>query len=466
MRRTKVVATLGPASASPETVAQMIAAGVDVVRFNTAHATPDELTPRLVQVRAAATAAGRHVAVLVDLAGPKIRLGEVEDGTVLIPGSKFTLTADDCRGDVTRACIAYAGLAADVSAKDRLLIDDGRIELVVEGIEGADVVTRVVSGGPLESRKGVNVPGVTLSVDPITDADRSALAWAQESGVDWIGQSFVRSASDVRALRALMGECTVPIMAKIEKHEAADDIDAIVEAADGVMVARGDLAVETAPERVPVLQRCIVAAARESGCPVVIATEMLDSMRTQRQPTRAEASDVANAIFSRADAVMLSGETAMGAYPVESVETMVRIIEAAEQVGSERMHTSDAAHLDDIQTAMSAAACELAGDLGAAAIIPLSQSGATALAVARYRPSAAIIAVTPSEATARKLAIVWGVHPEITPFSGSATELFDAAVDAAKRASRARAGDIVVLTAGLFSRTPGGTDMVHARVVP
>ncbi len=465
MRRTKVVATFGPASASPETVAQMIAAGVDVARFNAAHSSADDLERRVAEVRSAAAAAGRQVAVLVDLAGPKIRLGEVSPGTVLSPGSEFRLVSAVCHGDESQACIAHAGLAADVSYGDRILIDDGRIELVVERIDGDDVVTRVSSGGPLESRKGVNVPGVTLSVEPITEADRAALAWAQQAGVDWIGQSFVRSAQDVYDLRELMGDRVIPIMAKIEKHEASGDIEGIVKAADGVMVARGDLAVETAPERVPVLQRRIVAVARESGCPVVIATEMLDSMRTQRRPTRAEASDVANAIFAHADAVMLSGETAMGAYPVESVETMVRIIEAAEQASDSSVRPLGGCRLDSIQSAMSVAACELAGDLDATAIIPLTQSGATARAVARHRPRAPIIAVTPSEWTARKLAIVWGVHSVPTPFSGSAEELFDTAVRVAREAGWVSPGDAVVLTAGLFSRTQGGTDMVHARIV-
>ncbi|HSK46817.1 MAG TPA: pyruvate kinase [Coriobacteriia bacterium] len=463
MRRTKVVATLGPATDSPQVMERIIAAGVDVVRLNAAHSGPTELEPRLAAVRAAASAVGSEIAVLLDLPGPKIRVGEMVQGTVLEDGAAFRLLDEDCIGDREHACVTHLGLAGDVHTGDRILLDDGRIELKVTGAAENEVITQVVSGGPLSSNKGVNVPGVTLSVDAITDYDRSVLAWALEADIDWIGQSFVRSAADVEALRALMTNRLIPIVAKIEKHEAIAEIERIILAADGVMVARGDLAVETAPEQVPVLQRQIVRAARDAGRPVVVATEMLDSMRTRRRPTRAEASDVANAIFTRADAVMLSGETAVGDYPVESVETMVRIIEAAEKAALPPRPPLEYRGLDDVQTAVSSAVCELATDLEAAAIVPLTQSGATAFAVSRHRPESPIVAATPTLRTARKLAIAWGVRSVVLDFSDDFADLLDQVVEAVCDGGFVRTGDRVTLTAGLWSRTPGGTDFIHVR---
>jgi len=304
---------------------------------------------------------------------------------------------------------------------------------------------------------------VTLSVEVITDYDRAVLDWAMGVDVDWVGQSFVRSAEDVEALRSLMTTRQIPIVAKIEKHEATTNIEQIFLASEAVMVARGDLAVETAPEQVPVLQRLIVRAARETGRPVIVATEMLDSMRTHPRPTRAEASDVANAIFLRADAVMLSGETAVGEYPIESVATMVRIIEASEREALPPRPSQEHQALDDVQTAVSHAVCELATDLGAAAIVPLTQSGATALAVARHRPDSPIIAATPKLETVRKLALAWGVRSVMLPFPDNFAELLDAVVLRVGKTDYVNAGDRVALTAGMWTSTPGGTDFIHVR---
>ncbi len=381
-------------------------------------------------------------------------------------GTSFCLYADECVGDAGHACVTHAGLSDDVTAGDRILVDDGRIELEVTGVRPAEVTTRVVTGGPLTSNKGVNVPGVTLSVDTITPNDRCTLDWAMTTDVDWVGQSFVRSAADVEALRALMTERVIPIVAKIEKHEAAEAIEEIIAAADAVMVARGDLAVETAPEQVPVLQRRITRAVRDAGRPVIIATEMLDSMRVSRRPTRAEASDVANAIFARADAVMLSGETAVGRYPIESVETMVRIIAAAETVAPPARPASVHSGLDDVQMAVSLAVCDLAEELGAQAIVPLTQSGATALAVARNRPEVPIVAATTTEATARMLSLVWGVRAVVLPFAEDFNDLLAATIEAVRASGRVDSGDLVALTAGLATRTPGRTDFIHVRTVP
>jgi pyruvate kinase len=464
LRRTKIIATLGPATDSPEVLRDLLRAGADVVRLNAAHAGIDELDARLGAVRDAAAALDRQVGVLVDLAGPKIRIGEVTSGTILLEGEPFEIRAEKCIGDTARACISYAGLAGDVAPGDRILLDDGRIELEVVGADEGNVRTVIRVGGLLLGRKGVNLPGVSLSVEPISDADRAVLAWAQEAEVDWVGQSFVRSAADIDLLRSLLTVRAIPVLAKIEKHEAIEHIDEIVERADAVMVARGDLGVETSPEVVPVLQRRIVEIARGLGRPAVIATEMLDSMRTASRPTRAEASDVASAVFGDADALMLSGETAVGEHPVEAVATMARIVSAAE--GAARPIQPRHAHdCRDTQMAVSAAVAELAADLDLAAIVTLTQSGATALAVARNRPDTTVIAATPSPETARRLSLVWGVTTMLTPLPEDLAEMLDLVIAAVRDAGMVGVGTKVAVTAGLSARTSGGTDAILVRDV-
>lgn len=463
MRRTKIVATLGPATQSREMLVRIIEAGVDVVRLNAAHSGPGDLATLLKEVRSASHEVGREIGVLLDLPGPKLRVGDVEKGTTLEQGQPFMLLADECVGDATHACVTHRALADDLSPGDHILIDDGRIELEVTGTKPGEVATRVHVGGVLSSNKGVNVPGVTLSVDPITRYDRTVLAWAMANDIDWVGQSFVRAARDVESLREYMTERVIPIIAKIEKHEASGDIDGIVAAADAVMVARGDLGVETSPERVPVLQRQIIAAARAAGKPVVVATEMLDSMRTRPRPTRAEASDVANAIFNRADAVMLSGETAVGEYPVEAVQTMARIAVAAEESAPPARPPRGAGAGDDVQQAVSSAVEELAADLGLAAIVTLTQSGATALAVSRWRPDTPIVAATPHTETCRRLAIAWGVQAIVLPFSDNTNQLLDQVAAHVRDAGYAAEGERIAITAGLAARTHGGTDFIHVR---
>ncbi|MDP2183553.1 MAG: pyruvate kinase [Actinomycetota bacterium] len=467
MRRTKIVATIGPASDAPATLDALIAGGVDVARLNASHADISELGARLVAVREAAGRAGAHVAVMLDLPGPKMRVGAMAAGTSLEPGHCFELLPGECTGDSHRACMTYAGLVDDLSIGDRIMLDDGRIELRVSGLGDGAVQTDVVVGGALSSHKGVNVPGVHLGIDAITGYDREVLAWGLEVGVDLIAQSFVRSADDVSRLRELMGASPVPIVAKIEKHEAADEIAAIVATADVVMVARGDLGVETSPEEVPVLQRRIIDACRDSGTPVIVATQMLESMTTSPRPTRAEASDVANAIFDRVDAVMLSAETAIGSYPVKSVETMARISAAAEESlsgrGSDRRRTSA---LTDVTRAVSAAACELADDLGLSAIVTATQSGATALAVARNRPGAPVVAVTPSEVVARRLAVVWGVRSVVAPVAPAEDNTLQSLLAAVRDAGAVAAGEKVAVTAGVARGVPGGTDLILVREVP
>jgi len=460
VRRTKIIATLGPASDSPDVLGGLIEAGVDVARLNTAHATREMLERQLLGVRAAARAAGRHVAVMLDLGGAKIRLGEVAPGTVLTVGAAFELRAVDALGDVAGASISHGGLAHDVSPGDRILIDDGRIELTVTDIAGDTVQTVVEAGGPLSSRKGVNIPGVTLGVEGVTELDCENLAWALDAGIDLIAQSFVRSADDIHRLRAAMGERRVPIVAKIEKHEALGDLAGIVAVSDMVMVARGDLGVETSPEDVPVAQRRIVAECRATGTPVVVATQMLESMTTASRPTRAEASDVANAIFDNVDAVMLSGETAVGAHPVHVLKTMDRIVRAAEAAGVDEA-LSVPYRPGGVGAAVSRAACDLADDLELAAIVTVTQTGATALSVAAHRPRVPVLAGTPDEAVARSLALVWGIRPVVIDSYRTTDELVSAAIEAATASGLVAAGGQVAVTGGAAMHVAGSTDFVQ-----
>lgn len=464
MRRTKIVATIGPASDSPAVLDSLLAAGVDIARLNASHSGPDELAARLQAVRAAGERAGRSVAVMLDLAGPKLRLGEMEPGARLETGTEFSIVPGECVGDPTRACLSYAGFAEDVAPGDRLLLDDGGLELVVTEVDHSAVRTRVVTGGPISSRKGVNAPGVALNVDPITDYDREVLAWGLEAGIDLVAQSFVRSALDVERLRDFIGTSGVPIVGKIETYAATREIEAIVAASDAVMVARGDLGVETAPEEVPVLQRHIIELCRDFGVPVIVATQMLESMTTAPRPTRAEASDVANAIFDHVDAVMLSAETAIGAYPAASVRTMARIIGRAEESGPPPVPAT-ATHGDsgDVTAAVSAAVCDLARDLRLEAIVTATQSGATARAVARHRPSAPVIAVTPDPAVARRLCVVWGVRPLVVPLADDTDIMLDKVVAAVRDAGFATPGQRVAITAGISTRVPGATDFILVR---
>lgn len=456
-RRTKIVATIGPACDAPGVLERVLAAGVDVARLNASHGELPELARRLAAIRAWAATSGRVVGLLLDLPGPKLRVGEMAPGTVLVEGSEFVLSAGEGAGDAARACVSWDGLAADVSEGDRILLDDGGLELRVLSARG-DVVTSVVRGGVLGSHKGVNVPGVSLRVDGVTPRDLELLAWGLDAGVDLIAQSFVRSARDVERLRAAMGDRVVPIVAKVEKYEALGDLDAIVVAADAVMVARGDLAVETSPESVPPAQRRIVETCRQAGRPVVVATQMLESMTHAPSPTRAEASDVATAVFEGADAVMLSEETAIGEFPVEAVETMDRVCRAAEDAGpSVPVPPGEAA----AGSPVAAAAVALARDTGARVIVTATSSGATARAVASLRPPQPVLAVTPHASVAGSLSIVWGVICAVVAHTRTIEETTRTAVDAARGLGLAGAGERAVLTAGTTAGVIGSTDLVR-----
>lgn len=464
MRRTKIIATIGPATESEQVLAELVLAGMNIARLNASHSSLEVLEERFERIRTVSAQQGRHVAIMLDLAGPKLRVGQMAPDARLEAGALFSIDLGVCVGDSSRACVTYSGLAKDVSSGDRILLDDGALELEVLATHDTRIDTRVVIGGPLTSNKGVNVPGVTLGLASITDRDREVAAWGIKVGVDLMAQSFVRSAADVEELRALTGSA-VPIVAKIEKHEATLNIVEIVGAADAVMVARGDLGVETAPEHVPVLQARIVEAARLQGKPVIVATQMLESMKTSPRPTRAEASDVATAIFEGADAVMLSAETAVGQYPVEVIRLMDRIARAAEEsrispTGSAGVHGAD------VGRAVSAAVVRLAEDLDLAAIVVATESGATARAVAAHRPRVPVIAVTPLERTARRLAAVWGVAALLVPLSEDTDEMLEAVLSVVRDAGLASVGERVAITAGRASRTPGATDFLVVRQIP
>lgn len=471
MRATKIVTTIGPASEAPGVLERLVAAGMDVARINTAHSDLASLRARLEAIRAASQHDGGRVGVMLDLGGPKVRVGEMAPGTVLGPGARFDLVPGERTGDRTVASVTYEGLGTDVRSGDRILLDDGAIELRVVSASADRVETLVAVGGTLRSHKGVNVPGVRLSVDAITPKDLEDLAWGLDAGVDMVAQSFVRSADDVRRLRAAMGERRVPIVAKIEKHEAVDDLAAIIHEADAIMVARGDLGVETSPEQVPVLQRLIVSACLDAGRPVIVATQMLESMVSAVRPTRAEASDVANAVFEGADAVMLSAETAVGRYPLEAVETMARICvsaEGAQGVEPEQLSESGGAPATpgtssavDVTRAVSGAVGRLADELGVVAIVTATESGATARAVAARRPAVPILAITPDAVVARALSLVHGVHPRVIRPVSSIEEQAALAIDAALASGLAKPGDLIALTAGVAQNRPGTTDLIR-----
>ena len=463
MRRTKIVATIGPATESPEALTALVAAGVDVARLNASHSTVDELDQRLHTIRKVSDAAGRHVATLLDLPGPKVRLGQVAESQAEVGDSVVLATSD--RGVAPAGsieCPECAVMASAVTSGDVLVVGDGDVELEVTGASPNAITTRVISGGPIASRRGITARGVSVAADPLTPADREYAAWGMEASVDMIAQSFVREASDVIALRELLGERAIPIVAKIEKPEAVVDIEAIVRHADAVMVARGDLGVASTPEDVPVFQKRVVRAARASGRPVVVATQMLESMIHSPRPTRAEASDVANAVFDSVDAVMLSAETAVGSYPVETVSTMSRILAMAEEYQAVATIPPVPHATDDVPWAVSASVAELARCLDLAAIVTATESGATALFVAAHRPHTPIVAVTPSAETARRLGLVWGVSAMVVPAPRDMDDMIRIAIDAAREAG-CTIGALVAITAGVALSRPGTTDLIHVR---
>ncbi|MGF1473120.1 MAG: pyruvate kinase [Rubrobacteraceae bacterium] len=467
MRRTKIVATLGPATSSPEQVEKLIKAGINVTRLNFSHGDHDGHQKSARTVRETADEVHHNVALLQDIQGPKIRTGEVEEGTELVEGSRVVIVpGGDFVGDANRLTTSYEKLAEDVRAGERLLIDDGLLGLKVEKVEDGEVVCEVIEGGEISSHKGLNFPDTELSIKGLTPKDLDDLEFGvKELKPDWIAASFVRSGDEVREIKERMNEFggEVPLISKIEKHEAIEDIEDIMIASDGIMVARGDLAIELSNERVPIEQKRMIARCRRLGKPIIVATQMLDSMIRNPRPTRAEVSDVANAIFDRTDAVMLSGETAVGSHPVQSVREMDRICRAAEGAINYGRDISASASWGrgDRYDALTHAACGLAEVLESEAILTSTQTGLSCIRLSRFRPPNKILAVSPREDTVHKLALVWGVTAILGDPLGSVEERFKAAVQNAVDEGWLEEGDRLVITGGTSSSAPGSADLLQ-----
>ncbi|MCP6757610.1 MAG: pyruvate kinase [Fischerella sp. CENA71] len=471
LRRTKIVATIGPATSSPEMLKAIIEAGATTLRLNFSHGSHADHQRNIRLIRQTAFELNQPVGILQDLQGPKIRLGKFENGSiVLAKGDRFTLTNRPVVGTQEISCVTYDYLADEVPVRARILLDDGRVEMVVEEIdkEKGDLHCRVTVPGTLSNNKGVNFPGVYLSIKAMTDKDREDLMFGLDQGVDWVALSFVRNPQDVMEIKELISSAgkNVPVIAKIEKHEAIEQMEAILALCDGVMVARGDLGVELPAEDVPMLQKRLIATANRLGIPIITATQMLDSMVSNPRPTRAEVSDVANAILDGTDAVMLSNETAVGKFPVEAVATMARIAEKIEQ---ENIQNNNASQVRDrkrsIPNAISQAVGQIAQQLGAAAIMSLTQTGSTARNVSKFRPWTPILAITPHVNVARQLQLVWGVKPLLVLELPSAGQTFQAAINVALENNLVFEGDLVVMTAGTLQGVSGSTDLIKVEVV-
>ncbi|MFD1858772.1 pyruvate kinase [Aeromicrobium camelliae] len=463
MRRAKIVCTLGPATDTAERILELAIAGMDVARLNMSHGDQDEQLKRLERVRRAAEATGKAIAVLADLQGPKIRLGRFKDGPYELKyGDTFTITTDDVVGDQTRASTTFKGLPGDVAPGDEILIDDGRVRLRATEVTDTDVVTTVEVPGPVSNNKGINLPGVNVSVPALSEKDVDDLRFALRAGVDFIALSFVRNAADAEDVRRIMAEedVFVPVIAKIEKPQAVENLDDIMDAFDGFMVARGDLGVELPLEDVPLVQKQIIEKARRNAKPVIVATQMLESMISAPRPTRAEASDVANAVLDGADAVMLSGETSVGQFPVQTVKIMSRIIASTEDHGLPRM----AAYTWKARTKrgiICRAAAEVAEAVQAEYVVAFTTSGDTAQRMARYRSYIPVIAFTPHEKVRNQLALTWGVEtfrvPEVRHTDQMVLQVDRALLEIGKCAE----GTNVVIVAGAPPGIPGSTNALR-----
>ncbi len=468
-RRARILATLGPASSTFEQIRALARAGADVFRLNFSHGTHEDHAERYRIIRQVEQELGRPIGILMDLQGPKLRVGKIAGGkTVLATGQAFRLDLDPAEGDAARANLPHPEIFAALEDGTDLLLDDGKLRLRVDR-HGPDFAeTTVMVGGPLSDRKGVNVPGVILPISPLTAKDRADLEFGLSLGVDWVALSFVQRPEDIVEARSLIGN-RAWIMAKLEKPAAIEHLDAIVAQADGIMVARGDLGVELPPQRVPVLQQRIVRRARAAGKPVVVATQMLESMITAPVPTRAEASDVATAVYSGADAVMLSAESASGQYPVEAVTIMEHIIHEVEadpswRANLEATHSPVEANIPD---AICCALRRVAGLLEPAATVAYTASGFSALRASRERPPTPILALTSQPETARRLALAWGVRPVHFPEQlHESSEMIDRATAAARQAGLAETGDMLIVIAGLPFGRSGSTNLLHIAQVP
>jgi pyruvate kinase len=463
VRRAKIVCTLGPATSSPERIRELVDAGMDVARLNLSHGTYAEHEEIYRLVRAASDESGHGVGIFVDLQGPKIRLGRFKEGSARLEnGQSFTITTRDIEGDSEIAPTTYAGLPGDVGSGDQILIDDGKVRLRVTEVDGADVHTEVVTGGSVSDNKGINLPGVSVSVPAMSEKDIEDLRWGLHLSVDFVALSFVRSASDVEDVRKIMEEegLLLPVIAKIEKPQAIDNLDAVIKAFDGFMVARGDLGVECPLEDVPFLQKRVIEKARRNAKPVIVATQMLESMITNPAPTRAEASDVANAVLDGADAVMLSGETSVGDYPIETVRTMARIISATE---SHELHHMAAIDWQPKTRGgvIAKAAAEVADRVGAKFLVAFTQSGDSARRMARYRGNIQVLAFTPEPIVRSQLSLTWGVETFLAQPVEHTDEMVRQVDEQLLKIGRVKEGDLVVIIAGSPPGIPGSTNALR-----
>lgn len=463
MRRAKIVCTLGPAVESPEKIRELIAAGMNMARLNLSHGGYVEHQKRLDQVRAAAKQAGAPIAILVDLQGPKIRLGRFKDGPHdLERGDVFTITTDEIEGSKDRVGTTYKGLPGDCKPGDRILIDDGKVTVEVTHVVGNDVITQVIEPGAVSNNKGINLPGVAVSVPALSEKDIDDLRWGLKVGADFIALSFVRSAEDIKDVHRIMDEegIRVPVIAKIEKPQAVENLVSIVDAFDGIMVARGDLGVELPIEDVPLVQKRCVELARDAAKPVIVATQMLDSMITNSTPTRAEATDCANAVLDGADALMLSGETSVGDFAIEAVQTMARIIQRTEEGGLERIRPLK--HEPRTKGgAITKAAVEVGTIVGAKFLVAFTQSGDSARRMSRLRSPIPILALTPDHGTYNRLALTWGVEPMITPVVSHTDEMVKQVDGLLLESKRTTIGDSVIIVAGSPPGIPGSTNAMR-----
>ncbi|MGD1807763.1 pyruvate kinase [Dapis sp. BLCC M126] len=470
LRRTKIVATIGPATTQPDVLRELIKAGATTLRLNFSHGTHEDHQRSIRLIRQTSFELNQPVAILQDLQGPKIRLGKFETGSISLErGDPFILTSHLMPGTQEISSVTYEPLADEVPEGARILLDDGKVEMLVEKVDKAEkqLHCRVVVGGTLSNNKGVNFPGVYLSIKALTDKDRKDLMFGLDQGVDWVALSFVRNPQDVLEIKQLIANAgkKVPVIAKIEKHEAIEQMEEILALCNGVMVARGDLGVELPAEDVPLLQKRLISTSNRMGIPVITATQMLDSMVNNPRATRAEISDVANAIIDGTDAVMLSNETAVGNYPVEAVATMATIAKRIEQ----EVITCNVSSMNDtghsIPNAISQAVAQIAQQLDAAAIMSLTKTGATSRNVSKFRPRTPILAVTPHVDVARQLQLVWGVRPLLVLDLPSAGQTFQSAVNVAQEKGLLVDGDLVVMTAGTLQGVAGSTDLIKVEVV-
>jgi pyruvate kinase len=470
LRRTKIVATIGPATSDPQVLRNLIEAGATTLRLNFSHGTEDDHLRSIRLIRQTSFELNQPVAILQDLQGPKIRLGRFETGSIVVKnGDPFILTSRPVVGTELISSVTYETLAAEVPEGATILLDDGKVEMRVEKVDrgAGELYCRVVVGGPLSNNKGVNFPGVYLSIKALTDKDRKDLMFGLDQGVDWVALSFVRNPQDMLEIKELIASAgkQVPVIAKIEKHEAIEQMEEILALCNGVMVARGDLGVELPAEDVPILQKRLIATSNRMGIPVITATQMLDSMVNNPRPTRAEISDVANAILDGTDAVMLSNETAVGNFPVEAVATMARIAVRMEREGIKRniRNVEDVGR--SIPNGISQAVSQIAEQLNAAAIMTLTKTGSTARNVSKFRPKTPILAITPHVDVARQLQLVWGVKPLLVLDLPSTGQTFQSAMTVAQEKELLSDGDLVVMTAGTLQGVAGSTDLIKVEVV-